>query len=489
MSSPAAPRRLPLPVLVGVAVVVVSACLLYYDQGPVDDAWITYRYARNLAEGAGFAFNPGHGQEQGSSTPLFTLLLASAHALGLDIPRTALVLSALSLCGIAVIILAAFHRRGALVGGVFAVALLLAQRDFVHVVVGGMETAFYVVLVLGAFELWARERRGLAFGVAALCVLTRLDGLAVPAALVAYALVAERRVPWRGVALPAAALALWLGAAWLLFGDPLPASWLAKRSHTGARLITWHFAHQWIASSPSHAALAALGAPLALTRPRDPFVLTTLLFACAYLVAFSLAGVEVYAWYLAPLQAAGAVLAGHGFARVWASLARGRPRPALGFVALLAVAVAAHATLALTGLAERPRCRVEDARRHAARAAAASLPHDATVFAGAVGMIGWFHRGRVRDVMGLTDPELRRLGAEVAPAPRDGLAYYRAVLPSVVARLEPELVFTDTAIDGRPEALEGYTSVVRVPYRCVDHGAPRRGAFTLLRRVRAEVTP
>ena len=40
-----------------------------------------------------------------------------------------------------------------------------------------------------------------------------------------------------------------------------------------------------------------------------------------------------------------------------------------------------------------------------------------------------------------------------------------------------------------PAALEGYTSVVRVPYRCVDHGAPRRGAFTLLRRVRAEVTP
>lgn len=482
MSDPSTRPGRPLTSLAVSVAAVAVAYLLYDDQGPVDDAWITYRYARNLAEGAGFAFNPGHGPEQGSSTPLFTLLLAGAHALGLDVPRTALVVSGASLCGIAATILTASRRRGAAAGGVFAVALLLSQRDFVQVALGGMETALYVLLALGAFTLWARERRGLAFGVAALCVLTRLDGLAVPAALVAHAALRDRRVPWRAAALPVAALALWLGAAWLLFGDPLPSSWLAKRAHTGARLVTWHFAHQWIASSPSHAALAAGGALLALTRPREPLALVTLLFAGAYLVAFSLAGVEVYAWYLAPLQAAGAILAGHGFARAWAALERGRTRPALASVALLAAAVGSHAGLASVGLAERPHCRVEDARRHAARAAAARMPRDATVVAGAVGMIGWFHRGRVRDVMGLTDPELRALGAELAPRPRDGLAYYRAVLPAVVARLEPELVFTDTAIDGRPEALAGYTSVVRVPYHCVDHGAPRRGAFTLLRR-------
>jgi hypothetical protein len=40
-----------------------------------DDAYITYRYARNLVTGHGFAYNPGE-HVLGTTTPLFTLLLA-----------------------------------------------------------------------------------------------------------------------------------------------------------------------------------------------------------------------------------------------------------------------------------------------------------------------------------------------------------------------------------------------------------------------------
>ncbi len=47
---------------------------------PLDDPWIHLHFARNLAEGHGFAYNPGV-PVAGSTAPLWTLLLASVFAL------------------------------------------------------------------------------------------------------------------------------------------------------------------------------------------------------------------------------------------------------------------------------------------------------------------------------------------------------------------------------------------------------------------------
>ena len=43
---------------------------------PLDDSWIHLQFARNLAEGAGFSFNP-HRPVAGSTAPLWTLLLGA----------------------------------------------------------------------------------------------------------------------------------------------------------------------------------------------------------------------------------------------------------------------------------------------------------------------------------------------------------------------------------------------------------------------------
>src|SRR5438876_5451656 len=46
---------------------------------PLDDSWIHLQFARNLAEGAGFAYNPGV-PVAGSTAPLWTLLLGAGRA-------------------------------------------------------------------------------------------------------------------------------------------------------------------------------------------------------------------------------------------------------------------------------------------------------------------------------------------------------------------------------------------------------------------------
>src|SRR5689334_20676260 len=52
-----------------------------------DDAFICYRYAKNLIEGRGLVFNAGE-RVEGYTNPLFTLGLAAAIALGAE-PRVA----------------------------------------------------------------------------------------------------------------------------------------------------------------------------------------------------------------------------------------------------------------------------------------------------------------------------------------------------------------------------------------------------------------
>jgi hypothetical protein len=62
---------------------------------PLDDAWIHFQFARNLARGDGFAFNPGE-PTAGSTAPLWTVLLAGAYALGGRFPLAGQLLSGAS---------------------------------------------------------------------------------------------------------------------------------------------------------------------------------------------------------------------------------------------------------------------------------------------------------------------------------------------------------------------------------------------------------
>jgi hypothetical protein len=57
-----------------------------------DDAYITYRYARNLATGQGFVYNPGEAV-LGTTAALYGLLLGLLSLLGADIPQASHLLS------------------------------------------------------------------------------------------------------------------------------------------------------------------------------------------------------------------------------------------------------------------------------------------------------------------------------------------------------------------------------------------------------------
>ncbi len=200
-----------LALFLGCVIAGFSDMLVYGRQ--YDDAYITYRYAVNLAEGKGFVFN-SYERVNSASSFLYTVLLAGFYALGLhDLERVAALLGLASGC--------------LLIGFTAAVILRITARPWLTALlllplvlsgalagwaVSGMETLFFSMLVMGF--LWAtlsdRSDAGLLF--LAACLLTRFEAVLLLASLLAAEWAAGGyRLGNRRLAAPAAAGALVFG--------------------------------------------------------------------------------------------------------------------------------------------------------------------------------------------------------------------------------------------------------------------------------------
>lgn len=120
----------------------------------VDDAFITFRYARNWAEGFGPTYNPGGGPAEGYTTFLWMLLMTLPHLLRLDVVPFAKIVGMAAMLGCGAVIFAfANHllrnlsdgRRYLLAAG--AVLLFaITPATAIHAI-SGMETALFTFLL------------------------------------------------------------------------------------------------------------------------------------------------------------------------------------------------------------------------------------------------------------------------------------------------------------------------------------------------------
>jgi hypothetical protein len=154
-----------------------------------DDAFISFRYAQNLADGHGLSFNPEESIE-GFSNLLFVLLLAPwAEVLdGLSLFHFACALN-VAIAGGALALLYRYCQRFLPAGSVAATVFLFAFCPTLWIALGsGMETSLIVFSVVAhlAFSRLVLERRAgngpwLAAGfLVAMTVLARADGFILP---------------------------------------------------------------------------------------------------------------------------------------------------------------------------------------------------------------------------------------------------------------------------------------------------------------------
>jgi arabinofuranosyltransferase len=217
-----------------------TAHLIYHASYTLDDAYISFRYARNLARGAGLVFNPGE-YVKGYSNTLFTLLTTIPELFGRDPILLAKAIGFVSFCAVCVLgyrLYAGEPDADVRDRGVWFVALCAVSTPLAVHSVNGLETALYTVLILAAVMARLREQRtgGAPWSALLFCavVLSRPEGIAVFVAMALHdaALRAHRRSfsPRDAAfyALPLLVYAGELGLSQLYYGDPLPQTYYAK---------------------------------------------------------------------------------------------------------------------------------------------------------------------------------------------------------------------------------------------------------------------
>lgn len=242
--TPPSPEKRRLPAWIGLLVLAAALAIAgyllvsarYYRTGfPLDDAWIHQTYARNLAMRGEWAFLPGV-PSAGSTSPLWSLLLAAGYKLGLMPFGWTFLLGGLCLAGIAIAGEVAF--RGEFAGRVEKipwVGLFLAlEWHLGWAAASGMETTLYALLVLAFFAVFFNQdtqrlslpHTWLAGAIAGLSVWVRPDGITLlgPALFIALLNKQSGRDKLSGVARILGAFLLFF-IPYLLFNRALAGSW------------------------------------------------------------------------------------------------------------------------------------------------------------------------------------------------------------------------------------------------------------------------
>ena len=403
--------------------VVAGALMLSFGDVTQDDAFISYRYARNLAEGRGLVYNAGE-RVEGYSNFLWTITVAAGAKAGLPPPVTGRWLG--MACALAAVVATALLARR-LAGpwlGLVAAAMLAVNASFLVNGAQGLETALFVLLVtLGAYlageEFADLGRRPWSAVPLILAMLTRADGalvwlVALPFYVVTVKDNRRRFILWAGsFLLVAAAFEAWRLA---YYGNPFPNTFYVKAMPGGG---PWRTGLPYAGTFLLRFTPILLFLPLAARRRKPLYLWAALVVAFfAYVTAVGgdmLPTDRLYLPVVPLLVIAAAAALGDLVARAdirpWAR-------------AVLAAALVATPLLGFYPSFDYARAYRLPRQFHVAAGKwlGANAPPGATLATTAAGIVPYYSGLRTYDMLGLTDRYVARHGSRHATLPGHGLA-------------------------------------------------------------------
>jgi len=459
--------------LAAAAILIGLALAARWIAGPrtIDDAYITFRYARNLLAGEGFVYNPG-ARVMGTTTPLYTLLMAGLGAVAggtrADFPGLALGVNALADAATALLLWRCGARLGSERAGLAAGVIWAIAPFSVTFAIGGLETSLYVLLLTGTAYFYLRGNLSAAALSGALALLTRVDALLLAAPLgldwLMRSIRRRQSFPWRAALAFMVPVGLWYGFAWVYFGSPFPQSVAAKlvayRLEPSAALIrlVQHYATPFLEQNILGAvgiglglflypALCLVGARQAWKK--EPRALPWLLYPWVYLLAFAVSNPLIFRWYLTPPLPAYYLAIFLGLDQVLSSifhLERLGPTARGALVGVLLLAWPLVSSLSDWRLRpdhgqDRPApdmafIQLELLYRRAAEIAAPRLTAGSVLAAGDVGVLGYYTPARILDTVGLNSPET----AAYYPLAAEYYVINYAVAPDLILDYQPDMV-------------------------------------------------
>ena len=469
-------RLKPLHIAILIALLAVAVRLA---AGPVicDDAYITFRYARNVVAGKGFVYNVGE-RVLGTSTPLYTMLMALLGKVFRDAyPLLSVVVNALCDGATCLVLFAIGRRLGIMWAGLSAALLYAILPDSAAWAVSGMETSLYVLLLTLAAYTLLRERRDAGDKgadtvparvstaiLAGILLMTRPDGLLMVVVLLSVFVWCTRRPPLRETLIAAAVVLPWTLFATFYYGSPVPNSVAAKSAiigHPGAFQATREFAfflgNMFVPCSnrvtralvpgliPAlqvtvlivTATLFVVGVRHIISKNRAASVI--LVFPVVYTAVFCLVNPLMFPWYMVPVApfVVFGVVAG-----LFAAAAKLAPRRNAAVFAAAVILL----TLPTGLLSYRKLTTLSDVKEQRLRELAEMVREDSggegLIAAPEVGAVGYFSDMRIMDTAGLVSAEaLPFLAGNLLPIP-----------PELVSRYRPDyLISTDVFLEVGPE--------------------------------------
>lgn len=409
-----------------------------------EDAFISLRYAENLASGQGLVYNAGE-RVFGASTPLYVLLLAGFTRLGLPALELSRVLAGLADGATVFLWARLLSRTTQSVLPPLVFALLFGLSPFTALAgVSGMETSFALLLLTGALVADYADREIVCGGALGVLVLVRPEGVLAALVILLFRWRRTGIVPWRTGAIALALPLPWVVYAAWYYGTPVPHSIPAKvAAYNIHRPSVWpnlldtlvHFAP--LRGPAARLAVTALvfscmlpGVRLAWTNARLRPLAALWITWWAYLVVPK---TLLFPWYYAPLLLPAYVMAAIGSTHWlergrlrWAFTAHPAWRPAA--VSVLAVALVAWLVPAAAA-ARRVQAAEMSVRREIGLWLRTHTPGDAVVALEPIGYIGYYSKRRILDEVGLVSPEMVALN-------RAGAGWF----PEMLARHRPDYI-------------------------------------------------
>jgi len=446
-----------------IAVAVAPALLC----GPlfIDDAYITFRYAENLAAGRGFVYN--REPVLGVTAPLYCLMLAALKANGVPVTRAAFALGVLFGAVTSLLLWRLGVAAGRSLAGLLAALFLALFPLWWYACTMGMETPLACTLILTALLAHLTTRATLAGLACAFLMMTRPDTASLPALLFLDLLLRDRRRALRFAVAGVLGALPWLGFATVVFGSPVPASLPAKRliHHVAFQTVLVDYLSWFTAfKSPWGVVLLlpfwTIGAAVVFRLRRELAVLV--LWPLVNIVCVSFTEIGPGFWYGVEYWPVYFLVAFDGLATVAGWTAR-RTRLAWALVLVPGVILGVHQASTISaawrpgGLGiivtkERAYLEMADCIRDRARALGLA-PEETRIYAGEVGAIAYgLLDHEVIDSSGINSPEqladrqrhrelLRRRFPEAKPP--DLHHAVRQLVLRMVDRAEPHFIASD----------------------------------------------
>ena len=413
----------------------VLRLLALRGSAPADDAYITFRYARNIAMGHGFVYNIGE-RVLGTTTPLFTLLLVPFTRIGFPPDTVAITLAVLLDLGICILLYRLFRER---LGEAAALtAALFYALSYVHIAACGygMEMQVFMFLVVASILLYSSGNYMCMALTAGLALLTRPEGILL--AFILTAMLATDRYRddaalfWRTVLLFVTVTAPWFLFAFFYFGSPFPNSVLAKFHQHSITVGQW--LDFFVLRNPL-IMLLWLGALIGLIhglRERSRAIVLLALWAFFY-TFFFLAGRPPFlgGWYFPPAALAITALSAVGASWILGLIFRGSGRGAIvaAFLIILQCVVVLPRSFKTT---EWNRKVADEVYRPLGAWIAMETEPDDIIHAPDIGYLGYISRRRILDASALVTPDVRTFYSSRRDDPDRDIAFILIKSPDFV---------------------------------------------------------